>query len=106
MSTDASPPAGPDLAAGIPSGELLEGQSVAGRVGDDAVLLARSGGRCFAIGATCSHYGGPLAEGLIVDGTVRCPWHHTAFRLDTGEPVRPPALDPLPCWRVEESAGT
>jgi apoptosis-inducing factor 3 len=106
MSGDAGPPAGPDLAAGIPSDRLLEGQSIAGRMGDDAVLLARSGGRCFAIGATCSHYGGPLAEGIIVDGTVRCPWHHTAFDLATGEPERPPALDPLPCWPVEERNGT
>ena len=106
MADHNAPPSGPDLTAGIASADLLEGQSVAGRVGEDAVLLARSGGKCFAIGATCSHYGGPLAEGIIVDGTVRCPWHHTAFRLDTGEPDRPPALDPVPCWSVEEHEGT
>ena len=105
MSAEQGPPAGPDLTVGVPSGDLLEGRSIAGRVGDDAVLLARSGGRCFAIGATCSHYGGPLAEGIVIDGTVRCPWHHAAFRLDTGEPTRPPALDPLPCWPVEETGG-
>jgi NADPH-dependent 2,4-dienoyl-CoA reductase/sulfur reductase-like enzyme/nitrite reductase/ring-hydroxylating ferredoxin subunit len=100
-----SAPTGPDLTAGVPSDAVLEGRSVVGRVGEDAVLVARSGGRCFAIGATCSHYGGPLGEGIIVNGTVRCPWHHAAFRLDTGEPDRPPALDPLPCWRVDERDG-
>src|SRR6476661_8169072 len=100
-----NPPTGPDLLAGIPSGQLAEGHSIAGLVGDQAVLVARSGGRCHAIGATCSHYGGPLAEGIIVDGTVRCPWHHAAFRLDTGEPDRPPALDALPCWDVTEVDG-
>ncbi len=89
MSDDAARPSGPDFASGIPSEQLLDGKSMAGHVGDDAVLLVRSGGRCFAIGAICSHYGGPLAEGLVIDGTVRCPWHHAAFRLDTGEPDRP-----------------
>lgn len=103
--SDETKASGPDLAAGIPSVDVREGESVAGRIGDDAVLIARSGGRCFAIGATCSHYGGPLAEGLVVDGTVRCPWHHATFRLDTGEPVRGPALDTLPCWSVEEANG-
>lgn len=106
MSGDVEQATGPDLTGGVSSARLLEGRSIVGRVGEDSVLLARSGGRCFAIGATCSHYGGPLGEGLVIDGTVRCPWHHAAFRLDTGEPERPPALDPLPCWRVEESGGT
>jgi NADPH-dependent 2,4-dienoyl-CoA reductase/sulfur reductase-like enzyme/nitrite reductase/ring-hydroxylating ferredoxin subunit len=105
MSDDAARPSGPDFASGIPSEQLLDGKSMAGHVGDDAVLLVRSGGRCFAIGAICSHYGGPLAEGLVIDGTVRCPWHHAAFRLDTGEPDRPPALDALSCWQVDERDG-
>jgi 3-phenylpropionate/trans-cinnamate dioxygenase ferredoxin reductase subunit len=98
-------PTGPDLTTGIPSDQLPEGRSIAGYVGEDAVLVARAGGRCYAIGATCSHYGGPLAEGIVVGNTVRCPWHHTAFRLDSGEVDRPPALDDLPCWRVDETAG-
>ncbi|MGD1038983.1 MAG: Rieske 2Fe-2S domain-containing protein [Roseiarcus sp.] len=52
---------------------LPDGHMLAGHVGDDAVLLARRGNEFFAIGATCSHYGGPLAEGLMVENTVRCP---------------------------------
>ena len=67
----------------------------------DAVLLARRGDDFFAIGATCSHYGGPLAEGLMVEDTVRCPWHHACFSLRTGEALRAPALSPVACWRVE-----
>ena len=82
MSTEAAQPSGPDFTEGVTSDQVPEGRSLSGHVGDDAVLLARSGGRCFAIRATCSHYGGPLAEGIIVDGTVRCPWHHAAFHLD------------------------
>jgi NADPH-dependent 2,4-dienoyl-CoA reductase/sulfur reductase-like enzyme/nitrite reductase/ring-hydroxylating ferredoxin subunit len=77
---------------------------ILGRVGDDEVVLARAGADLFAIGAHCSHYRGPLAEGLVIGDTVRCPWHHACFSLRTGEAVRAPALDPIACWRVEREA--
>src|SRR5262249_46358086 len=105
MGTEQSTPAGPDLALGILLGDLPDGQMLAGHVGDDAVLLARRGNEFFAIGATCSHYGGPLSEGLLVDDTVRCPWHHACFSLRTGEALHPPALSPVACWAVEQRAG-
>ena len=76
-----------------------------GHVGADAVLLARTSGQCSAIGATCTHYGAPLADGLVVNGTIRCPWHHACFSLKTGANLRPPALFDLPAWRVEERDG-
>src|SRR5262249_26975914 len=81
--------------------QLADGGMVGGRVGDEAVLLARRGDELFAIGATCSHYSGPLAEGLLVGDTVRCPWHHACFSLRTGEAVGAPSYKPLSCWRVE-----
>ena len=105
MGTEQSTPAGPDLAQGIPIGDLADGHMLAGHVGDDAVLLARRGDEFFAIGATCSHYGGPLADGLLVDDTVRCPWHHACFSLPTGEVLRAPALSPVVCWAVEQRDG-
>jgi NADPH-dependent 2,4-dienoyl-CoA reductase/sulfur reductase-like enzyme/nitrite reductase/ring-hydroxylating ferredoxin subunit len=74
-----------------------------GHAEGEAVLLARRGNEIFAIGATCSHYGGPLAEGLLVEDTVRCPWHHACFSLRTGEPVGAPALNPVACWKVERN---
>jgi len=106
MGAEQSKPKGPDLARGVPLGDVADGGMVGGHVGDDAVLLARRGDELFAIGATCSHYGGPLAEGLIVGDTVRCPWHHACFSLRTGEAIAAPAFNPMPCWRVEKRNGT
>ena len=101
MAAGPSAPSGPDLAQGIPLGILGENGTLLGRVGDDAVLVARRGNEYFAIGATCSHYGGPLAEGLMVGDTVRCPWHHACFSLRTGAAIEAPAFNPVGCWRVE-----
>ncbi len=92
---------GPDLATGVAIDLLPDGHTLLGHVGDDPVLLARRGDEFFAIGAVCSHYGGPLAEGLMVEDTVRCPWHHGCFSLRTGEALRPPPLSPVACWTVE-----
>jgi NADPH-dependent 2,4-dienoyl-CoA reductase/sulfur reductase-like enzyme/nitrite reductase/ring-hydroxylating ferredoxin subunit len=90
-----------DLTKGVAASALTDGGMILGRVGDADVVLARSGNELFAIRAQCSHYRGPLVEGLIVGDTVRCPWHHACFSLRTGEALRAPALDPIPCWRVE-----
>jgi apoptosis-inducing factor 3 len=100
-----SKPQGPDLAQGVPLGDLADGSMLGGHVGDEAVLLARRGDELFAIGSTCSHYGGPLAEGLMVDETVRCPWHHACYSLRTGEAIAAPAFNPMTCWRLETRDG-
>lgn len=92
---------GPDLSLGTSVAGLADGAMVAGHVGDDEVVLARSGNEYFAVGARCTHYKGRLARGLIVGDTVRCPLHHACFSLRTGEPLRAPAFDPISRWRVE-----
>ena len=103
--SDSAQSAGPDLAQGIPLSDLRDGSMVLGHVGSEAVLIARRGNDLFAVGATCTHWGGPLAEGLLVDDTVRCPWHHACFSLRTGEPLRAPALDPIARWSVDVREG-
>jgi NADPH-dependent 2,4-dienoyl-CoA reductase/sulfur reductase-like enzyme/nitrite reductase/ring-hydroxylating ferredoxin subunit len=90
-----------DLTTGVAADSVVDGGMLAGHVGDEEVVLVRRGKEFFAIGAHCTHYGGPLAEGLVVGETVRCPWHHAAFDLRSGEAVRAPALAPVSCWRVE-----
>jgi NADPH-dependent 2,4-dienoyl-CoA reductase/sulfur reductase-like enzyme/nitrite reductase/ring-hydroxylating ferredoxin subunit len=93
--------AGPDLTQGVPVDRLTDGGVLAGHVGEEPVLVVRRGDDLFAVGATCTHYGGPLAEGLVVGDTVRCPWHHACFSLKTGEALNAPAFSPLACWEVE-----
>src|SRR5579863_5392245 len=96
---------GPDLAAGIPESEVPESGPLLGQANGESILLVRNGQEIFALGATCTHYGGPLAEGRVVDGTIRCPWHHACFDLRTGAVLRAPALNPLPCYDVERAGG-
>jgi NADPH-dependent 2,4-dienoyl-CoA reductase/sulfur reductase-like enzyme/nitrite reductase/ring-hydroxylating ferredoxin subunit len=96
---------GPDLSRGVPLNAIADGEILLGHVGDEAVLLTKSGGDIFAVGATCTHYSGPLAEGIIVGDTLRCPLHHACFSLRTGEALRAPALDPIPAWRIVERDG-
>ena len=95
-----------DFKAGVPLDQIPDGAIVAGHVGDDEIIVVRRGDQVFAVGSHCTHYHGPLADGLIVGDTVRCPWHHACFSLRTGEAVRAPALDPIACWRVERRDGT
>lgn len=101
MAQDTAVPDGPDLAQGVPVQALRERPMLAGHVGGDPVLLARVGDEYLAIDAECTHYHGPLAEGLLVGDTVRCPWHHACFSLRTGEAVRAPALHGVGCWATE-----
>jgi NADPH-dependent 2,4-dienoyl-CoA reductase/sulfur reductase-like enzyme/nitrite reductase/ring-hydroxylating ferredoxin subunit len=98
---DSEDAARPDFGEGVDIRSLQDGGMLLGRVGGEDVLLARAGDELFAVGAHCTHYHGPLVDGLVVGDTVRCPWHHACFSLRSGEALRAPALDPIVCWRVE-----
>jgi NADPH-dependent 2,4-dienoyl-CoA reductase/sulfur reductase-like enzyme len=100
MAEQQATPSGRDLAQGVALSEFA-GETLLGHVGDQDVLLVRSGSEIFAIDAHCSHYHGPLADGLVVGSSIRCPWHHACFDLRTGEATRAPALNPLSVWQVE-----
>ncbi len=66
------------------TGKLIE---VRGR----QIALLREGDTYYALDNTCTHRGGPLAEGAIEQGEVVCPWHGAHFDLGTGQPTCPPA---------------
>src|SRR5690349_184448 len=102
---DAPSLTGPDLAQGIPATQLKDREPLLGHAGGEAVVLVRDGGQVHALGATCTHYGGPLAEGLVAGGTIRCPWHHACFDLATGR-AHGPALAAIACYDVAEGGGT
>ena len=79
------PLSGPDLEQGVAEAEIVQGKPLLGHAKGEPVLLIREGDRLYATGATCSHYGGPLAEGIQVDGTLRCPWHQWEYDIRTGK---------------------
>ncbi len=104
MAHEPAAAAGPDLTQGVLLADLVDGKLV-GHVGNEEVLLVRSGSELFAVGAHCSHYHAPLADGIVLGQSIRCPWHHACFDLRSGEAVRAPALSPLECWTVEQRDG-
>lgn len=91
----------PDFSLGVEAEALADGAILQGHVRGEPALLIRHGDEFFLTGDSCTHYHGPLAEGLVVGDTIRCPWHHACFSLRTGQALRAPALDPVPCWRTE-----
>ena len=105
MAEQNAKPSGPDLSQGVAFTEISNGGLLLGHVGEEEVVVARRGSEVFAVGAHCSHYHGPLAEGLVVGDTVRCPWHHACFSLRTGEALAAPAISPIDCWSVEQRGG-
>lgn len=90
-----------DFAGGVAIADLPEDGMIQGKLGGEDVILVRRGNEFFAVGATCTHYSGPLAKGLVIGDEIRCPLHHACFSLRTGEVLRAPAFDSIPCWRVE-----
>jgi nitrite reductase/ring-hydroxylating ferredoxin subunit/uncharacterized membrane protein len=85
--------------------ELQEARPRVVRAGDTEVLLYREGGRLHALWASCTHQGGPLAEGTFADGCVRCPWHGSTFRLGDGKVVRGPAAASQPTFQTRVTGG-
>src|SRR6266478_8575436 len=97
--------AGPDLRSGVEFGKLVENEPQLGHFDGEPVILVRQGEQVFATGAVCTHYSGPLAEGLVVGETIRCPWHHARFSLRTGEAEGAPALNPASSFVVQQAGG-
>jgi len=95
---------GRDFGAGVDAGQLRDGEPLLGHAAGEPVVLVRRAGEICAVGAVCTHYGGPLAEGIVEAGTIRCPWHHARYDLRTGAPERP-GRDAIACYRVDQQGG-
>src|SRR5687767_2303450 len=81
--------------------ELKDGEMKEVAAGETKILLARVGGKCYAVGAHCTHYGAPLVEGVLSGERIVCPWHHACFNVTTGNLEEPPAFDALPRFDVK-----
>ena len=97
---------GPDLEKeGIAAGEIGSERPTVGHIGDKPVIIVRTDTGLKAVGGRCTHYGGPLGEGLCDGERIHCPWHHGIFDLETGEAVGAPPLNPIPVYEVREEDG-
>src|SRR5690606_33029647 len=105
MSQPDGPPPGPDFRQVVALSELPADAPLAGHVAGEAALLVRTAEGLRIVGAHCTHYGAPLAEGLVEGDTIHCPWHHACFDLRTGAATCAPAFAPLPAWPVEAKDG-
>ena len=85
--------------------DFPEGRMVRVQAGDMPVLLVRLGGRLNAIGAACSHAGGPLEEGELEGDLVTCPWHGSRFCVSDGRVEQGPATFDQPALLVREEDG-
>jgi nitrite reductase/ring-hydroxylating ferredoxin subunit/uncharacterized membrane protein len=89
----------------MPLDELPEDQPRKVEVEGQPVLLVRRGTRLFALGNICSHMGGPLDEGKLVDDCIECPWHGSRFNLYNGRVVQGPATFPQPRYETRVRQG-
>jgi NADPH-dependent 2,4-dienoyl-CoA reductase/sulfur reductase-like enzyme/nitrite reductase/ring-hydroxylating ferredoxin subunit len=100
MSDDSNELTGPDLTQGVEIRSVGPGQLLGGHAFGEPVVLAHADPNWFAVGGKCTHYGAPLAEGVIVGETLRCPWHHACFSLHNGAASCAPALNDLASYDV------
>jgi nitrite reductase/ring-hydroxylating ferredoxin subunit/uncharacterized membrane protein len=80
-----------DYVAVMKAQDLQEGKLTRVDVSGIPAVLLKQGSALYAIGATCSHLGGPLDEGSVKDGVVQCPWHGSCFHMSDGSVVNGPA---------------
>jgi NADPH-dependent 2,4-dienoyl-CoA reductase/sulfur reductase-like enzyme/nitrite reductase/ring-hydroxylating ferredoxin subunit len=83
------------------SADLADGEMKQVAAEGKEILLARVNGNFHAVGAHCTHYGAPLAEGVLSGERIVCPWHHACFDITTGDLQEPPAFDALPSFEVK-----
>ena len=82
------------------TGEIAPGGRKIVRVGDVPVAIFHLEDGYFAIEDVCTHDGGPVAEGELLDGVIECPRHGAQFDVRTGAVRRFPAMGPVTTYPV------
>lgn len=85
--------------------DFQEGQMKRVDAGGLPVVIVRRTGLLYAMGAVCSHAGGPLDEGKLEGNVVTCPWHASRFCFDNGRVMGGPATFDQPPLEVREAGG-
>jgi nitrite reductase/ring-hydroxylating ferredoxin subunit len=88
----------------LPAADLAEATPTKAMLGPTALVLVRRGDLVFALKETCSHAGGPLAQGTLDGYTIVCPWHGSAFRLSDGAVRHGPAATRQVAYRARINA--
>ncbi len=95
-----------DFVAVLADNDLEDNSMKCVQAGQIPVLLAKQNGKIYAIANTCSHLGGPLNEGELLDGCkVKCPWHGSEFSLIDGSVKTGPATEVQPKFEVRVNNG-
>lgn len=81
--------------------ELADGQVLLALIGNERVVIGRCSDGMFAFNDHCTHRGGPLSDGALVDCTIQCPWHGSQFDIKTGRVVSGPAEEKIKTYQVE-----
>jgi 3-phenylpropionate/trans-cinnamate dioxygenase ferredoxin subunit len=80
--------------------DLPPGSRTLVEVGEETIIIVNLNGDFHAIADLCTHDGGPLEDGEVVDGCIECPRHGALFDIRTGKVRRLPATDPIPTYEV------
>jgi nitrite reductase/ring-hydroxylating ferredoxin subunit/uncharacterized membrane protein len=80
----------------LPEAQLADDKPTRAMAQGVPILLVRHAGRLFAMADTCSHFGGPLSEGKLMDNCIECPYHASRFALEDGHVIDGPAVHPQP----------
>lgn len=92
----------PDFQRVASASEIPPGEMKIVEVNDTEIVIANCDGAFYAFSNHCTHRGGPLGEGLLLDGcVVECPFHGGQFKIATGEVVAPPPTEPVPTYQLQ-----
>jgi nitrite reductase/ring-hydroxylating ferredoxin subunit/uncharacterized membrane protein len=71
--------------------------------GQERIVVARTERDYAAFQDRCTHKGGPLSDGVLICGTVQCPWHGSQFDVHTGEVKCGPAQEKIVTYAIEDA---